>query len=41
MNKTEKDFKMLPHTQKQLILAAIDSAKTGGTIVYSTCSVVV
>ncbi|KAJ4409973.1 rRNA (cytosine-C5-)-methyltransferase nop2 [Gnomoniopsis sp. IMI 355080] len=44
-NKTEKDFMVLPHTQKQLLLAAIDSvnhhSKTGGYIVYSTCSVTV
>ncbi|KAI1427553.1 S-adenosyl-L-methionine-dependent methyltransferase [Xylaria sp. FL1777] len=41
-NKTEKDFITIPHTQKQLLLGAIDSvnhAGTGGVIVYSTCSV--
>jgi len=44
-NKTEKDFMMLPHIQKQLLLSAIDSvnhaSKTGGFLVYSTCSVTV
>ncbi|KAI0154421.1 NOL1/NOP2/sun family-domain-containing protein [Xylariaceae sp. FL1272] len=42
-NKTEKDFQTLPHTQKQLLLCAIDSvnhaSSTGGFIAYSTCSV--
>ncbi|KAI1330623.1 NOL1/NOP2/sun family-domain-containing protein [Xylariaceae sp. FL0255] len=42
-NKTEKDFQTLPHTQKQLLLCAIDSVNhasaTGGFIAYSTCSV--
>ena len=42
-NKTEKDFIQLPHLQKQLLLCAIDSvdhtSKTGGYIIYSTCSV--
>ncbi|KAM5351955.1 hypothetical protein ACJ41O_004678 [Fusarium nematophilum] len=44
-NKTERDFMQLPHIQKQLVLAAIDSvnhaSKTGGYVVYSTCSVTV
>lgn len=44
-NKTEKDFMQLPQLQKQLLLAAIDcvkhDSKTGGYIVYSTCSVTV
>jgi ribosomal RNA methyltransferase Nop2 len=44
-NKTEKDFMQLPHLQKQLLLCAIDSvdhtSKSGGYIVYSTCSVTV
>ncbi|KAJ3742200.1 NOL1/NOP2/sun family RNA met [Lentinula detonsa] len=45
VNKSERDFTLLAHLQKQLILCAIDSvspdSKTGGYVVYSTCSVTV
>lgn len=45
VNKTEKDFQMLAHLQKQLILCALDSinpnSATGGYLVYSTCSITV
>ncbi|KAJ2912300.1 hypothetical protein MD484_g8107, partial [Candolleomyces efflorescens] len=45
VNKSERDFTLLSHLQKQLILCAIDSinpdSKTGGYFVYSTCSVTV
>lgn len=44
-SKTERDFLAIPHLQRQLLLAAVDSvdhaSKTGGYIVYSTCSVTV
>ena len=45
VNKTERDFQLLSHLQKQLILCALDSCSptsaTGGYVVYSTCSVTV
>jgi len=44
-NKVAKDFQRCSHLQKELILAAIDSidpnSKTGGYLVYSTCSIMV
>ncbi|PVG02788.1 NOL1/NOP2/sun family putative RNA met [Serendipita vermifera] len=41
INKSGRDFMLLSHLQKQLILCAIDSVdpKTAATVVYSTCSV--
>lgn len=44
-SQSDRDFTLLSHLQKQLILCAIDSinpdSKTGGYFVYSTCSVTV
>lgn len=40
-SKTDTDFTMLTHLQKELILAAADMCEAGGFFVYSTCSVTV
>lgn len=40
-NKTNEDIRRCTTLQKELILAAVDSCKAGGYIVYSTCSILV
>ena len=45
LSRTQKDIAKSSHLQKELILAAIDvldhSSRTGGYVVYSTCSIAV
>jgi ribosomal RNA methyltransferase Nop2 len=38
-SRTMEDIQETAHLQKQLLLAAIDSCKVNGVIVYSTCSI--
>lgn len=44
-SKNERDFMAIPHMQRELLVAAVDSvdhhSKTGGYVVYSTCSVTI
>eukprot|EP01064_Diplonema_japonicum_P018640 TRINITY_DN2733_c1_g1_i3.p1 TRINITY_DN2733_c1_g1~~TRINITY_DN2733_c1_g1_i3.p1 ORF type:complete len:690 (+),score=260.28 TRINITY_DN2733_c1_g1_i3:59-2071(+) len=40
-SKTERDVTLCAMLQKKLILSAIDCCKVGGTVVYSTCSILV
>eukprot|EP00759_Apiculatamorpha_spiralis_P005094 PhF_6_TR13025/c0_g1_i1/m.20657/K14835/NOP2; 25S rRNA (cytosine2870-C5)-methyltransferase len=39
--KTQDDILVCTRMQKEMLLSAIDSCKIGGTIVYSTCSILV